>query len=247
MNPMLRVWAATDAGCVREHNEDVLCIGNQVVQSEAGWTGYVELSLDMPLLVAVVDGMGGHRGGAVASRIVAEQLSTLFQGIEPTPEVASELLNRLNARVFEHASRDPQLCGMGATAAFLWFGTQTGLCINVGDAKVYRQQDGFLQLRSEDHAMPSNSGQRILLQSLGGTEVLQSLNPSIREEPLRDGRRYLLCTDGLTDEVEIDEIEKLMTLPSQQALKALLNTARVRGGRDNITLVIVEIYIKDRT
>jgi serine/threonine protein phosphatase PrpC len=245
MKPTLRVWAATDAGCVREKNEDALCIGNQVVQSDDSWSGYIELSQDQPLLVAVVDGMGGHRGGAVASRIVAEKLSILVRSNRPSPDVASGLISLVNEHVHDHASRNPLLCGMGATAAFLWFGTQTGLCINVGDAKVFRQQDGFLQLRSEDHALQSNDGRRSLLQSLGGTKTLQSVSPSVREEPLRDGRRYLLCTDGLTDEVNIDEIETYMTQPSKQAMMALLNAAKVSGGRDNITLAIVEIHIQD--
>jgi protein phosphatase len=241
MTATLKVWAATDVGCVRRQNEDALCIGTQVVSQTEHWSGHAELGGDSPRVVAVIDGMGGHRGGAVASQIVAEAMVSPPLCDEPSTTAAEDWLNQINQRLHEHADTRPELCGMGATVAALWFGRRTGLCLNVGDAKAYRVQDGFLSMRSDDHAVTLPNGQHGLIQSLGGTEERQHIRPAFREERLGDGRRYLLCSDGLVNEVELDELERLMELPPAGALAAMLEAARKNGGRDNITIAIVEV------
>jgi protein phosphatase len=241
MNVSLTVWAATDVGRVRRQNEDALCIGTQAVTHTEHWSGHAELSGDSPRLVAVIDGMGGHRGGATASRIVAEAIAGFPLSGEPSVAVAEQWLNQINRQLHEHADSSPALCGMGATVAALWFGEHSGLCMNVGDARAYRVQDGFLAMRSEDHAVTLPNGAQSLIQSLGGTAELQFIRPAVREERPVRGRRYLLCSDGLVNEVELDEMERLMRLPPADALAAMLAAARENGGRDNITIAIVEV------
>lgn len=241
MSTALQVWAASDVGCVRQVNEDALCIGSQVVVMERGWRVRVRLDGNVPRLVAVLDGMGGHRGGAQASEMAARCLAETDPNLEPSAEAAQQVLNAANASIHAQSSRNPLLCGMGATVAALWFGSNGGVCINVGDAKAFREQDGFLEQRSDDHAIVTLAGGRQLIQALGGSAELQAIQPAIREERARHGRRYLLCTDGLTDEVDLDALERAMALPPEEALEAMVSAARAAGGRDNITVAIVEI------
>lgn len=241
MSIALKVWAASDVGRVRQVNEDALCIGSQVVAMECGWRAQLRLDGDVPRLVAVVDGMGGHRGGAQASEVVARSLAGIDPNAEPSAEAAHQVLNAATASIHARSSRTPSLCGMGATVAALWFGSNGGVCMNVGDAKAFREQDGFLEQRSDDHVIMAPGGRRQLVQALGGSAELRAVEPAIREERARHGRRYLLCTDGLTDEVNLDELELAMALPPEQALEAMVSAARAAGGRDNITVAIVEI------
>ena len=238
------VYAATDVGCVRKHNEDALCVGTTAVFGTPAWQSSFALEGDMPILVAVVDGMGGHRGGADASRIVVKHLAAT-PAQSPTSEKAADLMNAINTELFNTSNQNADLCGMGATIAMLWMDASGGLCINVGDAKVFREQDGFLQLRSEDQVIQSATGSRVLFQALGGTTSLQSITAAIRSEPMRAGRRFLLCSDGLTDEVDMDTMEELMKQPNEKAVQALIESARVAGGHDNITIAIVEIMEND--
>lgn len=241
MTATLRVWAVTDVGCVRRQNEDALCIGSHAVSQTDHWSGHAELGSDAPRIIAVIDGMGGHRGGTIASRIVAEAMTAPPTETEPSAASAEDWLNRINQRLYKHADGRPELCGMGATVAALWFGQQAGLCLNVGDARAYRVQDGFLSMRSDDHVIALPTGQHRLVQSLGGTEERQNIRPAFREEPLGHGRRYLLCSDGLVNEVALDDMERLMALPPPEAIAAMLETARSNGGRDNITIAIVDV------
>lgn len=241
MSTALSVWAATDLGCVRQRNEDALCVGGTTVSGTARWSGQFELDGEVPRIVAVVDGMGGHRGGCVASDLVARALADPPACVEPTKALVHSWMNRINALVHGYAAGRPDLCGMGATVAALWFGHRTGLCVNVGDARVYRQQDGYLDLRSDDHAIVLPDGSQRLFMSVGGDAELQPIQPTIASEPLADRRRYLLCTDGLPGEVGLETLERLMLLPPAQAAAAMVAAARDAGGRDNITLAIVEV------
>jgi serine/threonine protein phosphatase PrpC len=243
MSLELRVWAGTSVGCVRRANEDALCIGPLVVAGELAWYGTARLDARSSQLVAVVDGMGGHRGGADASLLVARLLAEVEPGTLPTFETAQDMLASINTRLHASSIERPELCGMGATVAAIWFGTDGGLCLNVGDAKVFRQQDGFLELRSDDHVFEYPDRRRALTQSLGGNANLLRLQPSIRMERSRTGRRYLLCTDGLTDDLGMDQLERLMLLPPDQAVPAMVDEARTLGGRDNITAAVVEIQM----
>ena len=217
-----------------------------MVQSDAAWLGYMRLGSESTLLVAVVDGMGGHRGGIVASRMVAEHFSGVAPSLEPSDTVATLLVQEANKSLFSHASMHVELCGMGATVAAVWFGFDAGLSFNVGDAKVFRVQDGFLQLRGEEHAIQAADGRRSLLRSIGGTNELRPPVPSHSVERVRSGRQFLLCTDGLTDEVDLDRIEQCMALAPEHAVTALVEAARPAGGRDNITLAIVELAMEDQ-
>jgi serine/threonine protein phosphatase PrpC len=238
---ILRVWAATDVGCVRQRNEDSLCIGTTTISDTDQWHGQLDLRDDSPRVVAVVDGMGGHRGGVVASRLVAHSLADPPACDEPTAAEARAWMNRVNATLYEQATGRSELCAMGATVAALWCGRRTGLCLNVGDARVYRHQDGYLDMRSDDHAIVLPDGRHRLLMSLGGSAEPHEVHPTVVEERLAEGRRYLLCSDGLSGEVGLEALEALMHLDPADAVAAMVREARACGGRDNITLALVEV------
>lgn len=241
MSRSLRVWASTDPGCVRVRNEDALCIGEQVIQSDQRWRGSFELGIRAPMLVAVIDGMGGHRGGQYASRSAADWLATSIGGWKCSADGAREWVEQVNGHLYGQMEGRPELAAMGATLAALWFDADAGVSVNVGDARIYRESGGFLELRSDDHVLQVDGGQRLLSQALGGGVTWQSVTPSIREEKVRAMRRYLLCSDGLTDEVAWDDLERLMALPPEQAVESMVDAARQAGGRDNITVALVEV------
>ncbi len=114
--------------------------------------------------------------------------------------------------------------------------------MNVGDSKVFRFDAGYLNQRSDDHVVVTPEGRRSLSQSMGGTTDLRKVRPCVKLERLKPGRRYLLCTDGLTDEVSLDRLEQLMTLPPPKALEAMLQEAKSAGGHDNISIIIAEVH-----
>lgn len=114
MSLELRVWAGTSVGCVRRANEDALCIGPLVVAGELAWYGTARLDARSSQLVAVVDGMSGHRGGADASLLVARHLAEVEPGTLPTFEAAQDMLASINTRLHAGSIERPELCGMGA-------------------------------------------------------------------------------------------------------------------------------------
>jgi serine/threonine protein phosphatase PrpC len=245
VKPTLKVWAITDTGCVRQHNEDALCLGPQVVTGEAHWYGETTLRLETPRMLAVVDGMGGHRGGKEASTSVANSLTKLQVQFVPSAEAAQSLFDLANEQLHIMSTSDPALCAMGATVAAIWCHEQGGICINVGDSKVFRFDVGYLNQRSDDHVVVTPDGRRSLVQSMGGTTDLRKVKPAVKLERLRPGRRYLLCTDGLTDEVSLEHLEQLMSLPPTQALRSMVQEAKSAGGHDNISIIIAEVHPGD--
>jgi PPM family protein phosphatase len=231
----LRVGARTDVGRVREGNED----------------GFVAAE---PLF-AVADGMGGHQGGEVASKVALETLQKAADGTADLAEVVQEA----NRAVFTRASQDPALLGMGTTLTAVLVEEHRLHLAHVGDSRMYLARDGRLERITRDHTVVEEMVEQgrltpeeaaihpqrsIVTRALGVEEDIQVDELDL---DVRPGDRVLLCSDGLTGMVDEGEILRLLTehRDAQAATDALVDAANRAGGQDNITAVILDVVGDD--
>jgi protein phosphatase len=233
------VGAATDKGRVRSNNQD----SKLVVDGR---------------LFAVADGMGGHRGGEVASAVALETLEANV-GAPTTTATLLAGVAVANEAVYAKAANEPELRGMGTTLCIVApvdvDGDERVAVVNVGDSRVYLLRgDAFEQL-TDDHSLVESlvrqgrlSGsdaethpqRNILTRALG---IDARVEVDSWELPAVTGDRFLLCSDGLFNEVGTDQIAatlRQLTDP-QQAADELVRMANEGGGRDNITAVVVDV------
>lgn len=242
--PLLSWGAATDAGRVRTGNEDAFV-------AEA-------------MIFGVADGMGGHQAGEVASAIAAGTLRDRLSGGAATVDVAVAAVVEANAAIFQGAYNNVEQRGMGTTLTALAVLVGEGRAhrfalLNVGDSRTYVVRGGRLRRISIDHsyvqelvstghiteAEARNHPRRnIVTRALG-------IEPTVRVDtwvlPLVRGDRYVLCSDGLVDEVEDTDIEAVLAAhpDPQQAAEALVARANENGGRDNTTVIVVDVLDGD--
>jgi protein phosphatase len=243
--PYVLSWGATtDIGKLRERNEDAF-----VVEPEAG-------------LFLVVDGMGGHRGGGLAARMVAQDLPPMIEnGLDALRSRNSQSVRNLLKTTIAEQSRHLQregdsesgCAGMGATLAVVLVADGRAYIANVGDSRVYRFRQGRLTQLSVDHSVVSElleSGQitpdeasnhstrGIVTQYMGMPEGIE---PLVRSVSLNGGDCFLLCTDGLTDLVSERAITTMLKseVYPQAAADRLVEAANRAGGADNTTVVVV--------
>jgi len=235
--------ALTHPGLVRENNEDAFLT-----------------DLNRGLFI-VADGMGGHQAGEVASRIAVETVDRFLSlplpaDVHPVEHLRQAIFaahDAVRAATREDLSRR----GMGTTllVALLPPDTSTLYLSHVGDSRAYLLRGGSIEQLTENHTLlrqaqlagvplPSREDgcplHHTLSQAVGRSDLLA---PSGQEVHVQAGDRLLLCTDGLTDLLTDEEILDLAAPPSliQEACQALIEAANRRGGRDNITVVLVEI------
>ena len=228
---------ATDVGRVRAHNEDAGLITSG--------------------LVAVADGMGGHAAGEVASGLAVEALREIGESEELRPRDVLDAVQAANRTILESVARNPEQTGMATTLAGLARVTVGGsphwAVFNIGDSRVYRVVDGRLTQVSTDH---SEVAELVSLGLLTPQEALVHPARNIvtrclgrdRLEPVDSwvfpphaGERFLLCTDGLTNELRDGTIGRILADGDDpQAIADRLVAAAVdAGGRDNVTVVVV--------
>lgn len=243
--------ALTDVGLSRDLNED-------------NWS-WVELAPGIFLYV-VADGMGGHDSGEVASdlavrTICKEAKERLKDDPNPTPEVLENILDeafqRANNTIKDHAERRGN--DMGTTlVAFLSIHGRQALLANVGDSRGYLLRDHVLHQVTRDHSLVARMVEQsritpeearnhphsnILLRTVG-TE--RNVEIDIFSVEIEEGDRVLLCSDGLWGEVEDEEIEVILNHYQElrMASRELIRAAHHGGGKDNITVVIVENHLQ---
>jgi protein phosphatase len=237
----------TDVGRRRPSNQDVF--GGRLVASGAR-------------LMIVADGMGGHAGGATASRLAVEAVETALEDSSEAPgEALRAAMEAANARVYEQAANDVSLRGMGTTGvAMLFHPDGTAWLANVGDSRAYRLRDGQFEQLSLDHSLVAEMERRGLITAEEAkhhprrNEVLRSIGVApevsidISQVELRAGDRYLLCSDGLTGVVSDARIATLLAAPTlTDAARQLVDAANAGGGPDNITVQIARIPRNDLT
>jgi serine/threonine protein phosphatase PrpC len=208
-----------------------------------------------PWVVALADGIGGHRAGAYASREVLAGISAME---EFNQEALGRVLQETNRKLHEIGREKPEFEGTGTVVVGLVSGPDGLFGFNVGDARLYRQQAGRLtQISSDDSVeqlliheglLEVSDGVRsnymhALTQSVGGSAEYHRLEPHFYPLPVKKAARFLLCTDGLTDMISNKAIESYIVpqLKPAAAVQSLFSAAMEAGGRDNITIAIVDV------
>ncbi len=235
-------YAVTDVGRKREHNEDSF-----LVRPETG-------------LFAVADGMGGHQAGERASKMA---LDTLADEMKVPAKNASrdQLLEGLcratqaaGAAIFDAAQSDSALQGMGTTMTSLWFHQDRVFLAHVGDSRAYLCRNGQALQLSDDHSWVS---EQVRAGTMTADEARESkfrhiITRSVGFErevlvdaavlPVRLGDCFVICSDGLSNYVETDELSRVLTAQLySQVPRTLVEIANERGGDDNITVIVVQV------
>jgi PPM family protein phosphatase len=236
--PKVTARGRSDVGRVRSGNEDALFLGTT--------------------LFAVADGMGGHRGGEVASATALGPLAALdgrrFSDPDEALDALSDAVVRANADVSRRSREDPELEGMGTTLTAVMIDGRDVFLVHVGDSRAYLARgDRFVQL-TEDHTLvqalidqgritrddvATHPHRSVITRAVG---VASAVEVDTLRLTLRDGDRIVLCSDGLSGVVDDDIIARLARAEDPAtAVEGLVDAANDAGGPDNVTVVVIAI------
>lgn len=246
---ILQVASRTDVGMRRSNNQDNLCV--VMAESLQQWAQRGHLFM-------VADGMGAHAAGDLASQLAADTLSHLYsRGMDKSiGQLLRESIEETNLEIHRRGQANPDYLNMGTTCSAAAL-TPKGLYIgHVGDSRVYRLRGKKLHQLTFDHSlvwemraagqfkdapeMESAVRKNVITRSLGPyPEVKVDIEGPF---PVQNGDTFLLCSDGLTGPVTDEEIGSIVgSLPPEEAVNVLVDLANLRGGPDNITVVIAKI------
>ena len=247
-NMLLEVTAVTHRGKVRTHNEDTIVVGNRICGDSMEAPRQSVHDLTGPTLVLVADGMGGHVGGREASRRAADAMVRLIPGYRgPEPAEVRDALRAANRELFDAAAANPALRGMGTTVAGLVVTSDRTLWFNVGDSRVYSVRREYLrQLSVDDVPAGQGEGGYGITQALGGADAYLEINPHVGTEATGPRRRYLICSDGLTDVVPLETMERDLQDDDRGLAGKLLACALAAGAPDNVSIVLTSIRLTDQ-
>ena len=248
--PKFRSAARTDVGMKRDHNEDSFLVNEDIG------------------LYVVCDGMGGHAGGETASRLAVQtiekelisaklRIDDPFSAKASLPEsplagVLREAVEGACAAVFRSSRANPELAGMGTTCISLLVQGEHAIVGHVGDSRAYLVRDGQVWQLSEDHSLVNEQVRAGLLteEEAKHSRLKNIITRSVgfEEDVLvdvvgvetRSGDKFLLCSDGLSNLIDNDEIrDALVQTELDQVPEMLIQLANSRGGDDNITVIAV--------
>lgn len=238
----------SDVGLRRANNQDSMaCMlaGNEVDFFRRGH------------IFVVADGMGRHAAGELASKISVDTIPLEFfkEPDAPAPLALKRALEEGNRRIFARGGQNPDFKGMGTTTSALALLPEGAICAHVGDSRIYRLRKKQLEQLTFDHSVvwelkaaakaggvdiPSNIPKNFITRSLG-----HDPNVNIDLEgpfPLAEGDTFLLCSDGLSGQVEDYELGVLMDcLSPAECTQVLVDLANLRGGPDNITVLVAKV------
>ncbi|WP_342497800.1 Stp1/IreP family PP2C-type Ser/Thr phosphatase [Bacillus sp. FSL R7-0672] len=244
---LIRAAFLTDTGKVRQHNED-----------DAGIFAAKEDSL----LAVVADGMGGHLAGDVASKMAVSSLKEYWEETSSIPEKPADQeswliskISDINDQVYEHAQNNEECQGMGTTIVCALVHLQTVTIAHIGDSRCYLLREGALTQLTDDHSLVNelvktgeiskadaeyHPRKNVLTKALGTDKRVQIDARTFEVDP---GDQILLCSDGLSNKVEEENLTHILTQTTapEEKVTELIQTANDNGGEDNITAVLLEI------
>lgn len=239
---MIQYYGMTDVGNIRKNNEDVFHI------NEA----------DRYCLVA--DGMGGAAAGEVASGIFADTAEMVFSGhdgksVQNTINRVKATFKLANDKILEYAKQNPGSHGMGCTAELMAFSENHFIIGHVGDSRTYRLKDRSLRRLTKDHSLVQDqldnglitpeeaqhhSMRNVILRAVG---VNRMMLLDILNGDVSSGDLFILCSDGLTDMIEENAIERVLSenIRLEEKAGSLVKMAKDAGGKDNVTVLLVSV------
>lgn len=235
-------YGNTDVGLKREINQDSILVDEKL------------------RLYAVADGMGGHKGGEIASSIAIEKLREFVQlhisqvHLKPA-EVLRIAFREASSAIFHKATvENPELMGMGTTLVGIMIHSERLFIANVGDSRVYLSSGGHFWQLTEDHSLineqvragviseedaPFVIARNVITRSVG---FEREVEPDILERKLVSGDVYLICSDGLSTMVSDAKLAEILKVhKTQEAVAQCINEAKKGGGEDNISAIVVRI------
>ena len=260
----IRVWAKTDVGKKRDHNED-----SHLVDEDLG-------------LYLVADGMGGHMAGETASKIAVNAISRflrdardktpeapdasessetkprgtmlMFASMDPEVELLGDAVRAASTAILDAQFDKPELAGMGTTVSLLYFTGDRAYYAHVGDSRIYRLSGDTMTQITTDHSLVQEQldAGYITAQQAETHRLRNVITRSVGFDPnvtvdagsvtVKPGDRFLLCSDGLSNPVKTAELkEMLQKKEPEQILEIAISLANNRGGDDNITGIVLEI------
>jgi protein phosphatase len=252
LSKALEIASATHTGMVRSHNEDAIASDGEIG------------------LAVLADGMGGYNAGEVASGIAVALIgSELKQAVAKTslhslPQADGDLqairllkavIAKSNTSIYQSANSQPQYAGMGTTLVVTLFRDNRLSVAHIGDSRLYRLRDDQLEQVTRDHSLLQeqiDSGmltkeaarkaqnKNLVTRALG---IEPEVEPEIHTYDVRPGDIYLLCSDGLNDMVEDEDIELTLNAMGANlplAASQLVQMANDNGGRDNVSVILIK-------
>ena len=241
----MKIAAITDIGSCRQENQDNYC-----AQQLPGGTAWG----------IVCDGMGGVNGGRIAAHIATDTMQQYFarqmRSLQPGGEKSFIMrgFDITNRAVYEKATSDPEMMGMGTTGVCAYAGGGLAHVVHAGDSRAYLFRDGQLTQLTHDHSYVQelvdcgtitveeaehHPQKNIITRALG---VDYRLDSEFTCQELQNGDLLLLCSDGLTNAVPRDQLEQLLGTGSFYDLPdQLIRTANENGGPDNITALLLSV------
>lgn len=229
----MKVYQCTNVGKVRKNNEDSLLVTE-------------------PNIFVAADGMGGAAAGEVASQMLVDTVKNFLSTVpEPLDEkILSKAILKSNAAILRQAKEDSSLRGMGTTATILHIYKNQAYFAHVGDSRLYRLKNSVLEQMTLDHSYVESLVRKgelthaqakvhpmknLLTQAVGASENISVETGNF----IVDGDEiFLLCTDGLTNMVDDEDIQKILSESSNPA-EDLIQAALDNGGHDNITAIVI--------
>lgn len=226
------ICIATDVGCIRQNNEDGFYVNNVCCYNTT--ESFLYEKIDAPFLTFVSDGVGGSQAGEEATRMCVETAASNTTPYDDTELIS--LIDTMNKKTCELRKTVDTAC----TMAGVLVSEDSAFWFNIGDSRVYSLKQGFLNQLSIDDTVSGLSGEitdtkEPLIQYIGKVNAL----PHAKE--LGELTTLLICTDGLTDMLSLDEIEEILKEQDdfKIATSTLINRSKEKGGMDNITLILV--------
>ena len=261
------ICGATHPGRVREHNEDHILIGRFVKNSgqlTLSLSGDDDFATGYGMLLCVADGIGGVAGGEMASRLTLTTLDKAFYAVmNPDAEATIPLLHQAadhaNKHVREVAAKRKEYADMGSTLSGICLMGERYWVVNAGDSRVYRYRNGQLKPLSNDDTLAARAvrsgamtfeqaahspDSHILTNYLGAADFSLAVDSG---PALRDADSLLICSDGLYDMVDDDTLAGCLQQFNASGVSCadqagrLIALANERGGRDNISLILMKV------
>lgn len=238
-------------GRVRANNEDNLwCCGESLPADNQGMEGVhsqIVSGLKTPAM-AVFDGMGGESCGEMAAFLASDEFGRYYRANRRTLRDIPELFidgvcESMNQAVCRYAAEN-HIQSMGTTLAMTLFTPESMFVCNLGDSRIYFSDEKSFRQVSTDHILGKGGlGKAPLTQYLGVPEEQQKLEPAVLEIEHKEGNRYLLCSDGVTDMLSDGEIADILSRKNslRETVELLLDRALQKGGRDNATIILCEV------
>lgn len=242
---MIKAYAKSDKGKVREMNQDYFYISN---------------SLDQVQIYILADGMGGYNGGEIASNLAVQTAKSYIENnFKETDKDRDSIIQLLgssmeyaNMVVYEKSKENPELQGMGTTLEICLIYNNKAFIGHIGDSRIYRIRKSFIRKLTQDHSYVQklvkegtitkeeaahHPQKNMLMKALGCNAFIE---PDVMVRGFLKDDILIMCSDGLTNMVDQETIYKKASENIEQAPKELIEIANNHGGYDNITVVVIK-------